>query len=414
MVSDTTELLKQNHACPADETIVGFANKDPFPFYERLRDQGSPVWDAQANAWLVLDFEQCVSAERDESHFANAYVFADDLVKEIKGGGANITISRDEDHTRLRRFHLKLLSPASIERFREPYIRPIVDHVVGRLEGRDEVDLVEDFAAQIPPRVICSLLGMPYEDDAMMARILFLNEEIVNFIASGYRDTDLRDRALAASRELNEMLRPYIRARREQPREDFISRVWQEAPNAGIALDEEGALGLCRELYFAGSDTTVHGIANALYVLLSDEQRLASVRVDRGKPLAALIEESLRLYNVVQFRHRFCVADTQIGDRLIRKGEMIILVHAAANRDPTKYGCPHDVDLERRAPTDHLAFAKGTRSCVGSQLARVEMREAVFALIDRYPNITLDRSRGEPVFRHLYMRSMGPLHARLG
>lgn len=416
-MADTTELLKQSRACPADESIVGFADRDPFPFYEKLREQGSPVWDATARAWLLLDFDQCAAAERDESHFANAYVFADDLVKEIKGGGANITISRDDDHIndhiKLRRFHLKLLSPASVERFREPHIRPIIDLAVARLEGRTEADLAADFAAQIPPRVICSLLGMPYEDDAMMARILFLNEEIVNFIASGYRDEDLKARALAASRELNGMLLPYIRARREQPRDDFISRVWQEAPEAGITLDEEGALGLCRELYFAGSDTTVHGIANALHVLLEDDRVMAEVRADRGKPLAAVIEESLRLFNVVQFRHRFCMADTQVGDVTIRKGEMIILVHAAANRDPVKYACPHEVDVARRAPTDHLAFAKGTRSCVGSQLARVEMREAISALLDRYPEMAPDRTREAPFFRHLYMRSMGPLHVRL-
>ena len=412
-MSESAELLKEARACPAHKTIVGFTNADPFPFYERMREQGSPVWDAKANAWLVLDFDQCAAAEKDESHFANAYVFADDLVKEIKGGGANITISRDEEHNKLRRFHLKLLSPASVERFREPHVRPIIDFALRRLEGRSEADLSADFAAQIPPRVICSLLGMPYEDDAMMARILFLNEEIVNSIASGYRDAELRDRALAASHELNDMLLPYVRARRDQPCDDFISRVWQEALEAGIALDEEGALGLCRELYFAGSDTTVHGISNALYLLLTDDAVMARVRADRGKPLAALIEESLRLFNVVQFRHRFCVADAEIGDVPIRKGEMIILVHAAANRDPEKYGCPHAMDLDRRAPTDHLAFAKGTRSCVGSQLARVEMREAISALLDRYPALALDRSKGEPVFRHLYMRSMGPLHARL-
>jgi cytochrome P450 len=412
-MSASIDTLQRLRTCPAGETILGFADKDPFDFYERTRALGSPVWDEGAKAWLVLDFDQCAAAERDESKFANAYVFADDIVKEIKGGGANITLSRDDTHVLLRRFHLKLLSPGSVERFREPFVKPIIDKAADRLIGRDRADLADEYAAQIPPRVICSLLGMPYEDDDMMARILFLNEEIVNFIASGYRDMELRDRALAASRELNEMLLPYIRQRRDNPGEDFISRVWQEAPEAGIDLDEEGVLGLCRELYFAGSDTTVHGIANALYLLLSDPERMAAVRADREKPLAALVEESLRLFNVVQFRHRFCMEDTQVGDVTVKKGEMIILVHAAANRDPAKYGCPNDVDLGRRAPSDHLAFAKGTRSCVGAQLARVEMREAVKALFDRFDRIELDREAEGPHFRALYMRSMGPLHVRL-
>src|SRR3546814_9297949 len=125
-----------SRTCPADETIDGFTNRDPFAFYEQLRTLGSPIWDAKAKAWLVLDFDQCAAAERDESIFANAYIFADDLIRQIKGGGANITLSRDDEHDRLRRFHLKLLSPASVERFREAHIRPIIDFVTDRFKGR--------------------------------------------------------------------------------------------------------------------------------------------------------------------------------------------------------------------------------------------------------------------------------------
>src|SRR5690606_27898063 len=127
-------------------------------------------------------------------------------------------------------------------------------------------------------------------------------DTIVAFIASGYRDMALRDKALAGSRRLNEMLLPYIRARRDNPADDFISRVWQEAPAFGIELDEAGALGICRELFFAGSDTTVHGIANALYLVLADPKFMAAARQDPETALAAVVEESLRLMSVVQFR----------------------------------------------------------------------------------------------------------------
>ena len=350
------DMHRATRLVPEGTTIDAFADRDPFSFYDQLRAIGSPVWDTSANAWLILDFDQCAQVERDESQFANAYIFADELTRQIKGGGANITLSRDEQHDRLRRFHLRLLSPANVTRFRDSHIRPIVDFVATGLRGKHKADLFEDYATRIPPRVICSLLGMPFEDDTMMARILELNEEIVNFIASGYKSDALRDRALAASTQLNDALRPYIRTRRDTPSDDFISRVWKEAPDAGIEMDEDAALGLCRELYFAGSDTTVHGIANALYLLLADPDMMAQIRIDRGKPLSALIEESLRLLNVVQYRHRICIADSVIGDVPIAKGETVILVHAAANRDPAKFGCPASVDISRRAPTDHLAF----------------------------------------------------------
>lgn len=404
----------QPRTCPVGETIGGFADVDPFGFYERLRQIGSPAWDAGANAWLVHDFDQCLAAERDEKRFANAYVFADPIVTEIKGGGANITLSKDEEHIKLRRFHFKLLSATNIESYRQNHIAPVLEAAIGRLEGRSTADLAGEYAAIIPARVICSLLGMPIDDDAMVAEILHCNDTIVAFIGSGYRDLNLRDKALAGSRRLNEMLLPYVRARRDDPQDDLISRVWREAPDFGIRMDEEAALGICRELFFAGSDTTVHGIANALYLVLSDPEVMARVKADPEDALSAVIEESLRLMNVVQYRHRFCLEDTEVGDVTVKKGEMIILVHAAANRQPDRFECPADVNLDRPDLPGHLAFGRGTRSCVGSSLARTEMREAVKEIIDRFPDLHLDPNAEPPSFRALYMRSMGPLNVVLG
>jgi cytochrome P450 len=398
----------------APASLLDFADKDPFPFYETLRAQGSPQWDEKANGWLILDYQQCCDCERDESRFGNAYVHADATLKEIKGGGANVTLSQEPEHMALRKFHLKLLSPSSVERYRTGHIVPVIESLLGRVVDRDRFDLCAEIGDQVPPRVICSLLGMPFEDDEAMARILYLNGCIVNYIASGYRDPQLRDVALEASRELNATLLPYVQARRAEPHDDFISRVWQQAPEAGLDLDDAGVLGLCRELYFAGSDTTVHGIANLFHLLLADEELFARVKAERGKALTHAIEESLRLLNVVQFRHRICVEDTKVGDAQIRQGQAIFLVHAAANRDPSNYPHPQKVDLDRKAPTDHLAFGKGTRACVGAQLARVEMFEVASRLMDRFPDMRLDPDAEPPAFASLFIRSMRPLNIITG
>lgn len=412
-MSVTDDPVVRGRTCPMGESVVDFTDRDPFGFYERLRQEGSPTWDPKAKAWLVHDFEQCVVAERDESRFANAYVFADPIVKEIKGGGANITLSRDQDHIRLRRFHFKLLSATNTESYRKNHIQPVLDTALARLEGRRTAELAADYGAVIPARVICSLLGMPIDDDAMVTEILDCNNAIVAFIASGYRDEDLKVKALAASRRLNEMLLPYIRAKRDNRADDFISRVWSDAPEFGIEMDEEAALGICRELFFAGSDTTVHGIANALYLILADTGLRDRVAAGSEAELAALIEESLRLIGVVQWRHRFCLEDTDVGDTLVRKGEMIFLLHAAANRDPERFACPAETDLDRPDISGHLAFARGSRSCVGASLARAEMSDAVRQILQRYPHLRLDPSAEQPSFKALYMRSMAPLNVVL-
>lgn len=385
--------------------------EDPFAFFDTLRAKanGRPVWDDSVGAWLIYDFDQVAAAQRDESRFANAYIRADETLRAIKGGGANITLSQGAEHDRLRRLHLKLLSPSNIERYRVGHVVPVVSAAIGRLAGEHVIDASAMLADVVPPRVICSMLGIPNDDSDAMQRLLELNHEIVALISGGYNSVGQRDRALAASAELNETLLPYVRRRRDQPADDFLSRVWQEAPNFGIELDEEAALGLCRELYFAGSDTTVYGISNILWTIFSRPAVLERVRADRGKPLTAAIEEGMRLLDVVMFRHRICVADTEVSGVAIRAGDAVMVVNAAANRDPAHYGCPADVNLDRRAPTDHLAFGRGTRSCIGAQLARAEMREVVSQLLDRYPDAHLDPTAPTPGFSGFFMRRMEPV-----
>lgn len=393
-------------------SIVDFTDKDIFPFLEQLRSQGSPVWDEKAQAWLVLDYDQCVEAEATEEVFGNAYMNADPILERLKGGKANITFSQGREHTRLRKFHLALLAAPPVEAYRVKHVQPIIEFVLDRIVDKGRADLQGDFAAQVVPRVMLSLMGMPWQDDQVVARILELNDHIIRFIGNNYRGDELRDKALAASRELNDMLLPYIRERRENPKDDFISRVWQEAPvEYGDDLTEDDAVAICRELYFGASDTTIHGTSNALYLLLTDDEARKAVEQDRQKALKNLVEEGLRLYNVVQLRHRIAKKDTEFGGRQIKKGDMVLMVHAAANRDPGHYECPAQLDLNRKMPADHMAFGRGPRSCVGAQLARVEMREMLGAVLDRLPSVRLDPEAEMPVFRGAYMRSFQPLNA---
>ena len=115
---------------------------DPFAFFETLRARGDnrPVWDPSVGAWLVYDYNQVAEGQRDESRFANAYVNANETLRTIKGGGANITLSQGVKHDRLRKLHLKLLSPANVERYRVGHVVPIVSAALDRIAGQDRVD----------------------------------------------------------------------------------------------------------------------------------------------------------------------------------------------------------------------------------------------------------------------------------
>jgi cytochrome P450 len=408
--TDTAVAPSQPSGCPVN--LRSLEGQDPFPVYEALRQQGKVVWDDSLRGWLVLDYEICKHVELNEdTAFRNMYADADPLVVELKGGRANITVSQGEQHARMRRFHMSLLSQKALASYRVNIVTPIIDAMLDRLATKPgKADLAADFGDEIPPRVICALLGMPWQDDDLIRKTLQLNEEIMQWIGRGYYDAQSVSAARVASASINELLLPYIRARREHPQDDFISRVWRDAPHEYGDLSEEEALAICRELYLGGADTTVHGIANCLYLLLWNPSMDAAVRGNREK-IPILVEEAQRLYGSPQWRYRRANADCVLGDVAIAKDQMIVLVHGAANRDPNHFGaCPAAPDLTRARPRDHITFNYGPRTCVGIGLARMEMSDALNGILDRLPNVRPDPDAPQPRFANLFMRSFRPLH----
>jgi cytochrome P450 len=395
-------------------TMLSVKDADPFGFYEALRARSPIVRDEVMNAWLVLDYAECRDIESNEAAFANPYANASDLMRKIKGGASNITLTQGEVHERLRRFHSRLLSPKAVASYREQHVLPIIEFLIRRIEPKRSADLAADYADQLPPRVIAALFGMPWQDDDLVKRILHLHEDIMGWIGMQHATGPLADRAIAAADELNAMLLHYLRLRRDQPADDFASRIWLDAPDYYGEIDEAAALGISREIFLGGSDTTVHALANCFYLMLTRPDLRARIAADRGASLAAFVEESMRIYGSVQYRFRIAASDTRIGGVDVKAGDVLVLVHAAANRDPKKFSCPMEIDLNRPRLRDHLAFNVGPRTCVGAGLARVEMHDSIQTLLDRLPNLRLDPGAEVPRFSSLFMRSWRPLHVLFG
>src|SRR5277367_6474532 len=158
------ESISTQAGCPF--TLLSTAEVDPFPAYEAVRRRNSVIWDEQLEAWLLLDYANCVHVETNEAQFSNPYAGASALVVKVKGGPANITLTQGEKHDRLRRFHLRLLSPKAVADYRERQVKPIISWLLDRIcnRGIGRAELVADLADQIPPRVIAALSGMPWQD----------------------------------------------------------------------------------------------------------------------------------------------------------------------------------------------------------------------------------------------------------
>ncbi len=135
------------------------------------------------------------------------------------------------------------------------------------------------------------------------------------------------------------------------------------------------------------------------------------LRAGGDKAVRAFVEESLRSYGPVHYRSRLANRDLTVAGTLVRRDEAVVSVQSAANRDPKRYKCPVEIDLERPNPRDHIAFNFGPRTCVGANLARIELQESVRAFLDRVPDLRIDPKALQPKFGGVQLRDFRPLHA---
>lgn len=397
--------------CPVS-SLMSTKDKLPHPFYEQLHALDDMHWDAEMKGWLAVSYDACKEVLTREDLFRHPYADADATMIEVKGGARNITVLQGEEHDRMHRYTMKLFSADNIKIYNEQHITPITDFLLSRIEGKGQAELFSTFCKQLPGRTFMSLFGMDAADDTFMHHVVELHDTIMTWAGGRhYLGPEATEAALAASHELNAILKPYISKRREQPANDLMGRIWAEAPGLLDDITEDDILAVCRELYLAGSDTTVLALANAIYLLLTDKALYDSILNDRDdKLLNNFIEEVMRTHGSVEYRYRIANQDIELGGVLVKKDQVIFTINAAANRDPDHYSCPAMVDLNRPRPRDHLAFNTGPRICVGAALARAEMRIGLRALLDRLPNLRLDPTAEQPQFKGFFTRAWQPLH----
>ena len=182
-----------------------------------------------------------------------------------------------------------------------------------------------------------------------------------------------------------------IELRRDKPGEDMISDLIAGAGEDRLSSDE--IKGMCALMLFAGHETTTSAIASAVLMLLEHPEQLQALRARPDELAASAVEEALRYEGPIKVLHRWVKSRLELGGREIREGERVLVLVAAANRDPERFPAPDRVDIARH-PNPHIAFGRGIHACVGAQLARLEMRLAVTGIVIRLPGLRLARQCG--------------------
>ncbi|MFF3751571.1 cytochrome P450 [Streptomyces sp. NPDC002018] len=282
-------------------------------------------------------------------------------------------------HTRLRTLVAKAFTGHRVETLR-PEVARLADRLVDRLiAAGPPADLVEDYALPIPVAVICRLLGVPVED-----RPLFRAWSDAALSTSGLTPEEFdRNRE-----ELRAYMAGLIDRHRKEPADDLMSALI-EARDVDDRLSETELNELCVGILIAGHETTATQIPNFVHVLLGHPEQLGRLRADPSL-IPGAVEELLRFVPLgagAAFP-RYATEDIEVGGTLVRTGEAVLVAMGAANRDAIRFGSPGTLDIGRES-NQHLGFGHGVHHCLGAPLARVELQEALRALLTRLPGLRL-------------------------
>jgi pimeloyl-[acyl-carrier protein] synthase len=359
---------------------------DPYPTYHRLRAE-DPVHHSPLGFWVLTRYADVIAMLRDPRLIKEpiaAFVAARFGMAVPPGLGLSMLDRDPPDHTRLRGLVSKAFTPKALESLR-PHIQGIVDGLLAKVEGRGEMDLIEEFAYPLPVRVICEMLGVPVADHE---RFKQWGLDIARGLDAIMLppDSEVAQRSMAGRRALAAYFRELIAERRAAPREDMLSALIA-AEEAGDKLNEDELMATCLLLLVAGHETTVNLIGNGSLALLRHPGELRKLRDNPGL-ITTAVEELLRFDGPVQRTARIPSEDITVGDHTIPKGEMVMPFLGAADRDPAQFPDPDRLDITR-GDNRHIAFGMGIHFCLGAPLARMEGQIAINTMLRRLPKLAL-------------------------
>ncbi len=356
---------------------------DPYPIWEQLRTS-CPVAhsDRFGGTWLPVTHAGVAAVAYDTEHFTSRSVVVSELRPTDLDLPAPIGIappitSDPPFHAQARRLLLPAFGPKVIASY-EPFARDLCRELLDQLAGRDTIDAAIDYAQHIPLRVIVKMLGFPQDDADIFRRFIHMILEAVNLSAE--------DRmAQIEGRELDDYLDARIQEHLENPRDDLTTFLL-EAELDGNKLHPDHVRGTMVLLLVAGIDTTWSAIGASLWHLAQhadDRQKL----VDDPQLMATAMEEFLRAYAPVTMA-RMVATDFEFEGCQFKTDDWVLLPFPAANRDPAAFDHADEVLIDREV-NRHAAFGLGIHRCIGSNLARMELRIALEEWMARYPNFEL-------------------------
>jgi len=368
---------------------------DPFPIYQRLRDEDPAYGSPRLKAWVLTRYDDIrrsclnrgLSSDRLRPFFAAMPGGEAEKIADIVRYLSLWMVFREPpEHTRLRRVASRVFNATSM-RAMSDRIAGIAEWLLDEIGERSEFDFISAFAGPLPGLVILDMLGVPRAD---LPRLKRLSDDMALFIGSARTMPERYAAAQTATHAMAEFFQSMLAMRRAQPTGDLISEL-AHLRDGGEALSEDELVATCILLLFAGHETTTNHIGNAMLALMRFPGEMQRLRADSQLAEAA-VEELLRYDGPSGAQVRVVQVEHERHGKILNAGDRVFMFLNAANRDPRVYAEPDRLDLLRDGPP-HLACGHGIHICLGFPPARLEGRISLPALLRRYRTIELGSDR---------------------
>jgi cytochrome P450 len=361
---------------------------NPYPLFHRLRTEDPVHWDAFLHTWVVTRYSDVLevlhnfSADRTHSPEKLRAMGLSDLTPLAQLMVKQMLFMDPPAHTRLRSLASYAFSPGRVAVLRS-HIREIVNRLLDEAEGKRQLDIIRDIAEPLPGIVTAEMLGVPESDRVQLKN---WSADFAEMLGNFQHNPEHASRMLKTVEDMTAYFRETVRRMQEHPREGLVHSLMTAEVN-GDRLTEEEVVANSIVTMVGGQETTTNLIGNGMLTLLRNADQMRRLQQDPSL-IPSGVEEMLRYESPSQHTGRIAPEDVELGGRLIRKGQAVMAVMAAANRDPERFSDPDRFDIARK-DNRHLAFGYAAHFCFGAALARVEGQEVFEAITRRVSDLEL-------------------------
>lgn len=379
---------------------------DPYPLYREMRAQHPVYFSETLGAWVLTRYEDVRAVLRDPARFGSAAravmierqlslqgVDRDTVKDYLELCDTSMLLKDPPEHTRMRKIANCGFTRAALESWRD-VVRKVAVGLLEAVHSRRHMDITKDLAQRLPAIVIATLLKIPREDREAFQKWA---DDLATLFGQAV-SKDIHEVARLGNNgtcKLKNYIRKLIKRRQQQPGVDMVSRMIVAYEKGRVNINELVTLLIL--ILTAGHVTTIDQLSNGMYHLLKQPAQWQLLR-ENPALIKPAIEEMLRFDTSVPYIHRVAIEDVELRGKRIPRGSVVALALGAANHDPEVFEDPDAFDI-RRNPTKHISFAVGPHTCLGLDLARMELQIALEELRQRMPNLHLDPKR-PPLPKH--------------